>query len=55
MKVVVWTILPLWVVCGRGGLSRLRRGGKTFGGLGLKGHPDGYLDGITFKINALKR
>ena len=29
------------VVCGRGGLSGICRGGRTFGGLGLQGHPDG--------------
>ena len=28
------------MVCGVKGLSGLRRGGRTFGGLGLKGHPD---------------
>ena len=26
----------------RGGLSGLRREGRTFGGLGLQGYPDGY-------------
>ena len=26
----------------RGGLSVLCRGGRTFGGLGMQGHPDGY-------------
>ena len=29
------------MVCVRGGLSAICRGGKTFGGLGLKGRPDG--------------
>ena len=29
------------MVCGRGGISGLRRGGRTFGGLGLQGQPDG--------------
>ena len=29
------------MVCGRGGLYGIRRGGKTFGGLGLQGHPYG--------------
>ena len=29
------------MVCGRGGLSGICRGGRTFGGLGLQGHPDG--------------
>ena len=29
------------MVCGRGGLSGLYRGGRTFGGLGLQSQPDG--------------
>ena len=29
------------MVCGRGGLSGLRRGGITVGGLGMQGQPDG--------------
>ena len=29
------------MVCGQGGLSILRIGGRKFGGLGLQGHPDG--------------
>ena len=28
------------MVCGRGSLSGIYRGGITFGGLGLKGQPD---------------
>ena len=30
------------MVYGQGGLSELRRGGRSFGGLGLQGHPDGF-------------
>ena len=30
------------MVCGQGGLSGIRIGGRTFGGLGLQGQPDGY-------------
>ena len=30
------------MVCGQGGISGLRRGGITFGGLQLQGRPDGY-------------
>ena len=29
------------MLCGQGSLSGLRRGGRTFGGLGLQGQPDG--------------
>ena len=29
------------MVCGQGGLFGIRRGGKTFGGLGLQGRLDG--------------
>ena len=29
------------MLCGQGGLSGLLRGGRSFGGLGLQGHPDG--------------
>ena len=29
------------MVCGRGGISELHRGGKIFGGLGLQGKTDG--------------
>ena len=28
------------MVCGRGGLSGLHRGGRKFGGLGMQGQPD---------------
>ena len=30
------------MVCEQGGLSELRRGGRTFGGQGLQGQPYGY-------------
>ena len=41
MKVVVWTVFLCELVCGRGGISGLRRGVRTFGGLGLQGQTDG--------------
>ena len=34
------TFLLCEVVCGRGVLSGLHTGGRTFGGLGLQGQPD---------------
>ena len=43
------------VVCEQGGLSGLCRGGRTFGGLGLQGQPDGFQREIFLKIHALKR
>ena len=30
------------MVYGQGGISGLHRGGRTFGGLGMQFHPDGY-------------
>ena len=43
IKVLVWTVLTFGVVCGRGGLSGLHRGGRAFGGLGMKGQTDESL------------
>ena len=37
------------MVCGKGGLPGLRIGGRTFGGLGLQGHPDGSLERNIFE------
>ena len=37
------------MVCGRGGLSGIYRGGRKFGGLGLQGHPDGSLVSNIFE------
>ena len=37
------------MVCGKGGLSRLRRGGSTFGGLMLQGQPDEYSTRNVFE------
>ena len=43
------------MVCGQGGLSGLRRGGITVGGLGMKGQPDGYSVRNIFKVRSLKK
>ena len=37
------------MVCVRGGLYGIRRGGIIFGGLGLQGHPDGSSVSNTFE------
>ena len=37
------------MVYGRGGLSGLRRGVRTFGGLGLQGQPDGLSVSNVFE------
>ena len=43
------------MVCERGGLSIFRRGGRTFGGLGLQGNPDGSSVIIFLNVCSLKR
>ena len=43
------------MVCGKRGLSEIRRIERTFGGLGLQGHPDGYLVRNILKVRALNR
>ena len=39
------------MVCGQGGVSELRRRGRTFGGLGLRDQPDGSSVKNIFKVS----
>ena len=48
-QIAVWTIFLCRVVCGQLGFSGLQIGGITFGGLGMKDHPDGSLVRNIFK------
>ena len=43
------------MVCGRGGLFGVRRGGRTFGGFGLQGKSDESLARNILKFHSLKR
>ena len=42
-------------MCGKGGLSRLRRGGRKFFVLEMKVRPDGFSVRNFLRIRALKR
>ena len=43
------------MVCGQGDLYGLCRGGRTFGGLGIRGQSDGSSVRNILKVNSLER
>ena len=46
---VVWTVFTLGVVCGRGGLSGLHRGSRTFDRFCLQGQPNESSERTIFE------